>query len=150
MAICSGNTSTITSATTPTINSASSSLENSVLARSLFFAPMLYPAIGIQPAAMPMAMEMAIWKNFITMPRTASGICAYSGCPKIGSRAPYSIHIFCTAAIETTSEICARKLVSPSTRNFGISFPSSLKLLISSLTTFMCCRYQMESAAVST
>ena len=99
---------------------------------------------------MPMAMEIAIWKNFMTMPRTASGICAYSGCPKTGSFAPYFMHIFCTAAIETTSEICARKLVSPSTRNFGISFPSSRKLLLSSLMTFMCRRYQTASTAVST
>ena len=60
------------------------------------------------------------------------------------------MHIFCTAAMEMTSEICARKLVSPRTRNFGISFPFRRKLLLSSLTTFMCRRYQMESAAVST
>ena len=60
------------------------------------------------------------------------------------------MHMFCTAAMETTSEIWARKLVSPRTRNFGISFSFRRKLLLSSLTTFMRRRYQMESAAVST
>ena len=32
----------------------------------------------MQPAAIPTTMEMTIWKNFITMPTTAIGICAYS------------------------------------------------------------------------
>ena len=52
--------------------------------------------------------------------------------------------------MEMTSEICARKLVSPSTRNFGISLPFSRKLPFSNFMTFMCRRYHMESAAVNT
>ena len=95
-------------------------------------------------------MEMAIWKNFMTMPRTAKGIWANSGWPNTGSFAPYFMHIFCTAAMDATSEICARKLVMPRTRNLRISPPLSRKLHFSSVTTFMCRRYQMESAAVST
>ena len=105
--------------------------------------------MGMQPAAMPMAMEMAIWKNFITMPRTARGIWAYSGCPKTGSLAPYFMHMFCTAAMETTSETCARKLVSPRRRKREMSLPSRRKLLRSSRMTLVCRRYQRERAAVS-
>ncbi len=32
--------------------------------------PMLYPTIGIHPAAMPTTTNITIWKNFITIPTT--------------------------------------------------------------------------------
>ena len=59
------------------------------------------------------------------------------------------MHMFCTAAMETTSETCARKLVSPRRRKREMSLPSRRKLLRSSRMTFVCRRYQRESAAVS-
>ena len=62
--------------------------------RPFLFAPMLKPTMGMQPAAMPMTMEMTIWKNFITMPSTAMGICAYCAWPKISSCAPYFTTMF--------------------------------------------------------
>lgn len=102
----------------------------------------------MQPAAMPTAMEMTIWKNFITMPRTARGIWAYSALPKTGSMAPYWVQTFCTTAMEMTREIWARKLVMPRGRNFFISLPQRPKLLLSSWAAFMRRRYQMERAAV--
>ena len=83
-----GEPSTRSSAARPTSVSAVSSLVNSSRTRSLCPAPMLKPAIGMQPAAMPTTMEITIWKNFITMPTTAIGICAYCACEKTGSAAP--------------------------------------------------------------
>ena len=102
----------------------------------------------MQPAAMPTAMEMAIWKNFMTMPRTASGIWAYSTRPKTGSSAPYFMHIFWTAAMDATREIWGRKLVTPRLRNFFTSLPRSPKLPLPSRTARMWHRYQTERAAV--
>ena len=72
----------------PTAASAIRSLVKSARTRSRFPAPMLKPTIGMQPAAMPTTMEMTIWKNFMTMPTTAMGICAYCAWPKTASRAP--------------------------------------------------------------
>ena len=37
---------------------------------------------GMHPAASPMAIDITIWKNFITMPSTAVGICAYCCLPE--------------------------------------------------------------------
>ena len=53
----------------------------------------------MQPAAMPTTMEMTIWKNFITMPTTAIGICAYCSCENISSSAPYLRSMLLMAAI---------------------------------------------------
>lgn len=65
---------------------------------------MLYPITGMHPAASPMAIDITIWKNFITMPSTAVGICAYCSCPKTASIAPYFLTMFKTAAMESTIE----------------------------------------------
>ena len=70
--------------------------------------------MGMQPAAMPTTMEMTIWKNFITIPTTAMGICAYCSCPNTASRAPYLRSILLMAAMAATRLICERKLVIPS------------------------------------
>ncbi|CDC61347.1 unknown [Clostridium sp. CAG:448] len=87
---------------------------NSFCTRRVFCAPILKPTIGMHPAAMPMTTEITIWKNFITMPTTAMGICAYCSCPNTGSCAPYLRSMLLIAAIAATREICARKLHSPS------------------------------------
>lgn len=106
--------------------------------------------MGMQPAARPTAMEMMIWKNFMTMPCTAMGICAYWAWENTGSSAPYLRSMLLTAAIDATMDICERKLHIPSGRKRPISLPLSTKLLLCSLTAFIRQRYQMESAAVST
>ena len=94
-----------------------------------------------------MAMEMTIWKNFMTMPTTAVGICAYCAWPNTGSSAPYLRHILSTAAMENTMLICDKKLVMPSGRNARSSSPRSRKLPRCSRTAFMCSRYAAASTA---
>ena len=101
----------------------------------------------MHPAESPMAMEMTIWKNFMTMPTTAVGICAYCAWPNTGSSAPYLRHILSTAAMENTMLICDKKLVMPSGRNARSSSPRSRKLPRCSRTAFMCSRYAAASTA---
>ena len=79
----------------------------------------------MEPAAIPIETEIAIWKNFITMPRTARGIWEYCDWPKIGSKAPYLVQLFCTAAMLITSAIWDRKLVMPSGMNCFVIVPLS-------------------------
>ena len=81
------------------------SIEKSFLTRSFLPAPVLYPTIGMHPAAIPMTIDITIWKNFMTMPTTAIGIWAYSVRPNIGSRAPYLRIILFIAAIAATRDI---------------------------------------------
>ena len=83
---------------------------------------------------MPMHTDMIIWKNFITIPTTAMGICAYSASPKTGSSAPYFLIILFVAAIAATRDICARKLQMPSGINLFITLPQSLNEAFSSFT----------------
>ena len=80
---------------------------------SFFPAPLLYPTTGMQPAASPMDIDITIWNSFITIPTTATGICAYCGREKTGSFAPYVLSIFSTAAMESTTGIWVRKLEKP-------------------------------------
>ena len=104
--------------------------------------------MGMQPAAVPMEMEMTIWKNFMTMPTTAMGIWAYCSWPKISSRMPYFCTMLLMAAMAATSEICARKLQMPSARKRRIRRADRWKLPFSSLTDFRWSRYHTASAAV--
>ena len=104
----------------------------------------------MQPAAMPTAIDITIWKNFITMPSTAMGIWANCSWPNIGSSAPYLSVMFCMAAMAATSDICDRKLHMPSGRNLRARRPLNAKLRRLSFTAFMWHRYHMASAAVTT
>lgn len=81
---------------------------------------------------MPIVMAMMIWKTFITMPSTVSGMSALnSDC------APYFTSIELVAAIAMTSEICARKLHRPSGRNLPRMRPESPKSAFSNFKTFV-------------
>ena len=134
---CRGKNSTRMSAAKPTSASQMRSFVKSAFTRGFNPAPMLKPTIGIQPAAMPTTMEMTIWKNFITIPTTAIGICAYCACEKISSSAPYLRSMLLIAAIAATREICERKLVMPSPSVRPQTAPSSRKSCFESFTIFM-------------
>lgn len=134
---CRGSNSAIRSAATPTAASQSTKRVRIPFARSKRFAPTLYPTIGIQPAAIPTTIEITIWKNFITMPTTAIGICANCSCPQTASSAPYLRTILLIAAIAATSEICDRKLQMPSRINCFITLPQSTKLSFCKATVFI-------------
>ena len=93
---------------------------------------------------MPIVMAMMIWKTFITMPRTVSGMSApNSDC------APYFTNIELVAAIAMTSEICARKLHRPSGRNLPRMRPESPKSAFSNFKIFVRQRYQTLIPAVT-
>ena len=144
-----GKNSTITRATAPTIASAIKSMENSFFTLSCILAPILNPTIGIQPAAIPMTMEMTIWKNFITIPTTAIGICANCSCPKMASIAPYLRIILLIAAIAATRDICAKKLHRPSERVLTTILPFSLKSIFVGLIILARNRYHTAKIAVA-
>ena len=100
-------------------------------------APMLKPTTGMQPAAMPTTMEMTIWKNFITMPTTAMGICAYCSCPNTASSAPYLRSMLLMAAIAATKLIWERKLVMPSISVRPQTLPCKTKSPLPGLMIFI-------------
>ena len=95
-------------------------------------------------------MEMTIWKNFITMPTTAIGICAYCACENTASSAPYLRSILLIAAIAATRLICDRKLVPPSVRIRPQTAPRSAQSPRRGRMMRICSRYHTESAAVAT
>ena len=128
----------MTRAAAPTDASAIRSAVNSRFTLSLRPAPILYPTTGIHPAAIPTTIEITIWKNFMTMPTTAIGICAYCACPKITSMAPYFRIILLMAAIAATREIWERKLVTPSTRVFFTISAFNPKSAFKGLIIFIC------------
>ena len=103
----------------------------------------------MQPAAMPTTMEMTIWKNFITMPTTAIGICAYCFCENISSSAPYLRSMLLMAAIAATRLICDKKLVMPSVSIRVQRLACRRKSPFPGLTVFMRQRYHTASAAVT-
>ena len=57
--------------------------------------------------------------------------------PNIGSRDPYFAAMFNTAAMDSTMEICERKLVTPSGSMRESSFTRGLNASLSSFTAFM-------------
>ena len=111
---------------------------------------MLYPTIGMHPADIPTTIDITIWKNFITIPTTAIGICAYCSSPKISSRAPYFLTILLMAAMAATRDIWERKLVIPRTRVLEEVLKERIKSVFPGFTIFMWRMYQMERRAVST
>ena len=145
-----GRSSTIRSDTAPTIASAARSLEKSSFTLSFLPAPILYPTIGMQPAAIPTTMDMTIWKNFMTIPTTAIGIWAYCSSPKILSKDPYFLTILLMAAMAATSEIWERKLVMPKTRVLEQVPFERMKSFFPGFTNFMWRIYQMARMAVRT
>ena len=95
----------------------------------------------MQPAASPTTMEIMIWKNFMTMPSTAMGICVNSRCAKTASRALYLRTMLLMAAMAMTSEICERKLHMPRGRNARSTDQQGWKLFRQRETDFMRQRY---------
>ena len=104
----------------------------------------------MQPAAIPITTEITIWKNFITIPTTAMGICAYCSCPNTGSSAPYLRIMLLIAAIAATSEICAKKLHAPSDSVRPTIRMSGIRSFFCGRTIFARSRYRSDSTAVAT